>query len=194
MTLSQRDHKRRKFVGRHDPEDAVAPRPCQWPDCGEAAEYRAPSSPHSLREFVWFCLDHVREYNRNWDYFRGLDANEIERIRRQDTVWHRPSWPLGPEDLARVRTTKDGEPVFDDVHGVFGTRFRAPPPPRQTPRDIALAEFGLDRNATRGDIKARYKELAKRHHPDANGGCKKAEERLKVINEAYTYLLTCDAP
>ena len=37
-------------------------------------------------------------------------------------------------------------------------------------------------------VKARYKELVKRHHPDANGGDRAAEERLKTINEAYTVL------
>jgi curved DNA-binding protein CbpA len=35
------------------------------------------------------------------------------------------------------------------------------------------------------DVKTRYKELAKRHHPDANGGDRAAEERLKSINLAY---------
>ena len=38
------------------------------------------------------------------------------------------------------------------------------------------------------DVKARYIELVKRFHPDTNGGDKTAEERLKLINEAYTTL------
>jgi len=38
------------------------------------------------------------------------------------------------------------------------------------------------------EVKARYKELVKRHHPDTNGGDKEAEERLKLINQAYTTL------
>ncbi|MFZ0695495.1 MAG: DnaJ domain-containing protein, partial [Alphaproteobacteria bacterium] len=37
-------------------------------------------------------------------------------------------------------------------------------------------------------IKARYKELVKRHHPDTHGGDKAAEEKLKLINEAYGIL------
>ena len=39
-------------------------------------------------------------------------------------------------------------------------------------------------------MKTRYKELAKRHHPDANGGDRAAEERLKTINIAYATLRT----
>jgi curved DNA-binding protein CbpA len=38
-------------------------------------------------------------------------------------------------------------------------------------------------------VKARYKVLVKKHHPDANGGAKAAEERFKEINEAYRIVL-----
>ena len=48
--------------------------------------------------------------------------------------------------------------------------------------------FDLDPPVTRETIKARYKNLVKRHHPDANGGDKDAEERLKTINQAYAAL------
>ncbi len=54
--------------------------------------------------------------------------------------------------------------------------------------DKALAVLGLSPAATRAEIKARYKRLVKRYHPDANGGDRQAEERLKVINQAYSTL------
>ena len=41
-------------------------------------------------------------------------------------------------------------------------------------------------------LKARYKELVKLHHPDANGGARDAEEKLKVINAAYSTLRACE--
>ena len=69
-------------------------------------------------------------------------------------------------------------------------RTRPSHPPSQ--RDDALAKLDLDRNASPPERKARYKVLVKKHHPDANGGCKASEERFKLINEAYTYLLKCD--
>ena len=47
-------------------------------------------------------------------------------------------------------------------------------------------ELGGD--ATPAKIKARYKELVKRHHPDANGGDRSSEERLREIIQAYNYL------
>ena len=38
-------------------------------------------------------------------------------------------------------------------------------------------------------VKARYKELVKRHHPDANGGDKASEEKFKQITQAYETIM-----
>jgi curved DNA-binding protein CbpA len=48
-----------------------------------------------------------------------------------------------------------------------------------------LATLGLSWPVTMAEVKTRYKELAKRHHPDANNGDRAAEDRLKIINLAY---------
>ncbi len=173
-----------------DTETDAGARACNWPGCDSVGEYRAPKSPTNLREYHWFCLDHVRDYNKNWDYFSGLEEDQIEAIRRQDAVWHRPSWPLGGRTEAEIlEAAKHG---FGDPHNILGNDAKAEPPKPKTPRDEALAKLGLDRTASHAERKARYKELVKRHHPDANGGSKAAEERLKTINEAYTYLLNSD--
>ncbi len=157
-------------------------RGCEWPDCPETGDYRAPKSPNELREYLWFCIDHVREYNRGWDYFAGLDEDAIESIRRRDSVWHRPTWPLG---VRHGNIADHGRDSFGFFRDDGGTQ----PPCSDMPRDDALAQLGLDRNVTLEELKSRYKALVKRHHPDANGGSKASEERLKSINEAYTYLL-----
>jgi preprotein translocase subunit Sec63 len=61
---------------------------------------------------------------------------------------------------------------------------------RDTPGDLRepLMTLGLTWPTTLDAVKTRYKELAKRHHPDANGGSRDAEERLKTINLAYATL------
>jgi len=46
----------------------------------------------------------------------------------------------------------------------------------------------LDKNASSEDIKKQYRKLAKKYHPDANPGDKRAEEKFKEINEAYEVL------
>jgi DnaJ-class molecular chaperone len=59
-------------------------------------------------------------------------------------------------------------------------------------REQMLRVMGLEPDSTPEELKARYKELVKKHHPDVNHGDKAAEERLKLINEAYTYLRGSD--
>ena len=52
----------------------------------------------------------------------------------------------------------------------------------------ALDTLGLEGDAKRADIKARFKVLVKRHHPDANGGDRTSEDQLREIIQAYNYL------
>ena len=54
----------------------------------------------------------------------------------------------------------------------------------------ALDALGLEADAKRADIKSRFKTLVKRHHPDANGGDRGSEARLREIIQAYNYLKT----
>ncbi len=158
-------------------DSASGRRACEWPECRSDGEFRAPLSRTQLRSFRWFCLDHVRAYNQSWDYFAGLDENEIEQVLRRDTVWDRPTWPLG---------SGPGATSFVDPFGLFGERSEARP---HTPRDAALAVPGLDEAASLAEIKNRYKALAKKHHPDANNGSKNAEKKFIALKEAYNLLI-----
>ena len=165
-----------------EPQQAV--RPCQHAGCPEPAEYRAPKARDQLTEYYWFCLEHVREYNQAWDYFVGMSEEEIDRQRRVDTVWERPSWPLGGDPRKaeeRMRESLDRD--FD-----LGGEKAGYKPAVRTEDEKALAILGLKRPVTFPEIKARYKELAKQLHPDANGGDKDTEERFKAVNQAYTTL------
>jgi hypothetical protein len=159
------------------------------PECAAMGEYRAPRSRANLRDYHWFCLAHVREYNATWDYYRGMTPGEIEAHVRSDTAWQRPTWPLGrlggPHGL-------DEAALADrlDLLGVAARQHRRERPAAQAPAELRepLAELGLPWPVTLDAVKARYKELAKRHHPDANGGDRTSEERLKTINLAYAAL------
>jgi hypothetical protein len=65
---------------------------------------------------------------------------------------------------------------------------------RHEPRTVRNAErraldtLGLDPDASAGEVKTRFKALVKRHHPDANGGDRSSEEKLREIIQAYNYL------
>ena len=160
-------------------------RVCDHPGCTAHGGFRAPKSRGRLNDYYWFCLDHVRVYNRSWDYYKGMSPGEIEAELRRDTTWQRPTWPLGRLGLSAE------ERLFDP----FGVLRKAKPAERQrtveAPAELRgpLATLDLAWPVTRADVKRAYKALAKRFHPDANSGDKAAEDRLKTINAAYTTLI-----
>jgi hypothetical protein len=168
---------------------SATPRRCARPECGNEGAHRVPKSRDRLNEHLWFCLEHARAHNESWDYFAGMSEAQIEAFRTEALTGHRPTWPLGKRS-ARVRTdfasVEDDLSVFSDV----AEKERPRPPERllTRPQLQALELLNLDASATLPQIKARYKELVKRYHPDANGGDRGAEERLKQVIKAYGVL------
>ncbi len=142
-----------------------------------------------MNDYFWFCLDHVRAYNAAWDYYAGLPPDQIEEMVRLDTTWQRPTWPLGTMSSGRFRI--DPERVKDPFH-VFGEDARRQTGDRgggqPSVEQAAMRVMNLHWPLTIEVLKARYKELCKLHHPDANGGAKDAEERFKQIGQAYKTL------
>ena len=57
--------------------------------CEKKGEYRAPTSREKLRVFKFFCLDHIKDYNKSWDYFKGRSSEEIYDEVSNDAYWHR---------------------------------------------------------------------------------------------------------
>jgi hypothetical protein len=141
-----------------------------------------------LRDYHWFCLDHVRIYNLAWNYYAGMTEAEVEADIRRDTVWQRPSWPLG------AATAGPSAFTIGDIADAFGfftasADERSQAPSRNGPEAKALAVLGLTEPITVDAVKARYKQLAKRYHPDANGGDTASEAKFRDINLAYKTLM-----
>jgi len=182
----------RKPHGLHGPN--LAFRCCDANGCSAEGIHRAPKSRDRLNEHYWFCLDHVRLYNRSWDYCAGLSEAEIEAMIRRDTIWQRPTWPLGAwqqrERDLRARVRRDYFEEEPASRSGAGTRRDAGQehPAASTPMDEALRALDLEPPVSFTQVKARYRALVKIHHPDANGGDKASEERLKAINHAYNTL------
>ncbi len=161
------------------------PRGCDHPDCYEDGEFRAPKSRDNLNDYHWFCLDHVRAYNKSWNYCQGMSEDEIESEIRRSTVWDRPTWPPG----AAVRMEERLRHTIYDSSGFYGYEpHESAQPRRHTPESKALETLGLAESANFTVVKAKYRELVKKHHPDRNGGDRSAEERFKSISQAFHVL------
>lgn len=163
---------------------------CDMPGCAGHGDHRAPKD-RSLSDHYWFCFDHVKDYNAAWDFFSGMNADEVEDQILRSLYGDRPTWRYDVDGAAAEALKRatwqtyhftDQEPPKDD----FRQKTTANNP--NTPEFEALSIMGLEPPVTLAGIKTRYKELAKKHHPDLNPGDKKAEDLLKSINMAYTIL------
>lgn len=172
-------------------------RACDHPECGKAATARAPKARDMLHEHYWFCQPHAAEYNRNWNFFAGLSDAEIRR-RQTDEIMTggRPTW-----DMKASRTSREAAAFaakfgkgqgYRDPFGMFGgAGQRAPEPEARRVGKIernALADLDLDETADGPKIRARYTELVRRLHPDANKGDRSGEHRLQRVIRAYQVL------
>ena len=168
---------------------------CEWRGCAQAGTHRAPKGRHADGQYYHFCLDHVREYNKSYNYFSGMSDDDVIAYQRDAVIGHRPTRPIGVRGAgSRVRRDNAAYSGFyDDPFGLFGGdgERHAPEPERrrisQAERD-AFEIMGLEADASKEAIKARYKTLVKRHHPDANQGDRSSEERLRSVINAYNVL------
>ena len=177
-----------------EPPDA---KPCEWPDCGRLGGYRAPRGRLREGQYHNFCLGHVREYNRSYNYFAGMPDADVAAYQRSAATGHRPTWTMGVDrDRAAAGPARAWSAAYTDPFGIFGGRFHRPEPPPDRPAERPLKNLerrsfevlDLDGNETGAEIKARYKALVKMLHPDANGGDRSSEDRLRQIIQAYHYL------
>lgn len=167
-------------------------RACEHPDCAAPGLYPAPRTRERLRDYLWFCLDHVREYNKSWNYYAGMTADEIEIDRRRDITWRRPTWRMLAQGWRPIKTravNESFEEALGDGPSDSGGQNETFPTV-SVEEAQAFAILDLHPPLTLATLKGRYRDLVKRHHPDANGGDKDAEERFKKIGDAYAKLKT----
>ena len=172
---------------------------CEWPNCKAPGTHRAPKGRMREKEYWQFCLGHVREYNHTYNFFAGMNPDDIARYQREAIVGHRPTWKMGMNGGRPTTRSHSSRfrPEFggaQDPFGVFdelGVRRDPGRPEARTVRNAerkALDALGLEADASPQEAKARFKALVKRHHPDANGGDRSTEDRLREIIQAYNYL------
>ena len=203
MKIDSKLFDRIRIHPRHAPEPHREVPDCAWEGCDQPGLYRAPKGHRFEGEFHHFCLEHVRHYNQVFNFFAGMDDKERERhLYKTAETDGRPSWGLGskpgayngPRMPKRDGVTK-GKRFSDPLH--IWARYarankRGPLPEREIklgePDRRAFETLGFKTGAKSDEIKRAYKALVKIHHPDANGGDKGSEDRLRSIIAAYAHL------
>ncbi|MCR9125243.1 MAG: J domain-containing protein [Rhodobacteraceae bacterium] len=163
-------------------------RQCHSEGCEKAGKYRAPKAPDVLDDYLWFCQEHVREYNLKWNFFDGTTEAEINAQQSKDKVWERATKPMGdPEARAWARLG------IEDPHQVLGANATQNPGTRSGPvgRKLppterrAIEILDVSDAATKPEVRKAYKALIKVLHPDMNGGDRSQEEQLQLVVWAW---------
>ena len=174
--------------------------PCQWKGCDKPGPHRAPMGRGRDGEYYNFCLDHVRQYNHSYNYFDGMSDAQVDEFRKDAITGHRPTWKSGAN--AWAHGIRDGSQDAEAAERVAASVRRGPRVNRSSraasapsyQRNLkplerkALLTLGLADTASKEEVKTRFKELVKLHHPDANGGDSRSEEKLRETIQAYNYL------
>lgn len=203
MTINSKLFDKIRIKPRHGVKPANEVPCCDWEGCSRPGPYKAPKGWRAAGEFHNFCMEHVRLYNAKFDYFEGATADKIEEMsRKAAATGERPTWETlsaakpgaqprtaRPRDFSR-RTVSDPLNLFARLAKRKGQDNPSSKPQKRLaePDRRALETLGLDGMRPTAEIKKAYKDLVKIHHPDANGGSKASEDRLRAIISAYTHL------
>jgi hypothetical protein len=133
-------------------------------------------------------LAHVKEFNKNWNYFKGMDDEQVFDFLKSDMTWHKPTQSFSSSDnFFKVLWNTTLKDEFDKtkLRGEYNHmnqfKFDA--------NDIkAFSILGVSVGLKWEQIQNKFKTLVKKFHPDINLGNKEYEEKLKLITLAYTQL------
>ncbi len=174
---------------------------CEHPGCAVKAEHRAPKGRGREGQYFNFCTAHAREYNQSYNYFRDMPEEDVLAWQKDSLTGHRPTWTMGVNNKDGTGSPRPNSNHpryanwnFADPYSLFEGD-AAPKPeaarPRRTLKKVeqsAFMELGVEETATAEEIKTRFKILVKRLHPDANGGDRGTEDKLRAVIQAYNYL------
>ena len=160
---------------------------CEWDKCSKTAIYKAPAEKDNSRKFRLFCLEHIKIFNKNWNYFSDMDENEIEYFIKSDLTWHKPTKSFGSsENFFNILW---GNALEDKLNIFKNSNHKDVKKTNLSEKDrYALEILGLKYETKWSDIQKKFKTLVKKYHPDKNHGSKKYEDILKKVTLAYSQL------
>jgi len=161
---------------------------CEWDNCAEIAKFKAPIEKDNSRNYRLLCEKHIKQFNKNWNYFDGMSQGEIENFIKSDLTWHRPTQEFSSSDnffkILWTTTLSDKFIFLKNEKFINKLNYRNL---SEKDKDAFIA-MGLELNADWETIQKKFKTLVKKFHPDTNSGNKQFEDKLKKITMAYSHL------
>ncbi|KAA0971603.1 J domain-containing protein [Aureimonas fodinaquatilis] len=175
-------------------EEVRAPE-CAWHDCCEPGTHRAPRGRNQEGQYYQFCFEHVRLYNKSYNYFSGLDDESIQAFIKSSLTGHLPTWGMGSNGSGETGASSASSSAKARPRWNKHTHANRPQGtvtgPSRKPRTLemkAMDTLGVPHNTGPEVLRLRYKALVKQYHPDANGGDRTTEDRLREVIQAYKLL------
>jgi len=160
---------------------------CEWRNCKEFGKFKAPGEKDNSKKFKLLCEDHIKLFNKSWDYFDGMSEDQILNFLKSDVTWHRPTQKFGsPDNFFNIlwnNALNDKFKIFNENGASHVNRNNL----RKEDKD-AFKIMELDFNADIKDLQKKFKILVKKFHPDKHSGNKMYEDKLKKITLAYSHL------
>jgi len=161
---------------------------CDWENCKEKGKFKAPIEKDNSKNYRWLCQEHIKLFNKNWNYFEGMSQNEIETFLKSDITWHRPTQKFGSSDnffnILWNNVLNDKFVFFNQEKIVSNLNNK-----KLSEKDKdAFRIMDLDLNSNWSIVQTKFKTLVKKFHPDRNAGNKEFEDKLKKITLAYSHL------
>ena len=161
---------------------------CDWNNCKKIGDYKSPIEKDNSKKHRLLCLEQVKEFNKNWNYFSDMDDRQIYEFLKSDMIWHKPTQSFSsPDNFFKVLWNNALKDEFDKTK--IKSQFNHMNQFQFNNNDIkAFSILGITVGLKWEKIQNKFKTLVKKFHPDMNSGNKKYEEKLKLITLAYTQL------
>ena len=161
---------------------------CDHKSCDKIGKYKAPIEKDNSKKFKWLCLDHIKKFNRSWDYFKGMSDQEVCEFLKSDMTWHKPTRSFSsPDNFFNILWKNTLNEEGDILGNGYGKKFSRKINFSDKDRE-AFKIIKLEAGEKWDKIQNQFKKLVKKYHPDMNAGNKKYEEKLKIVTLAYTQL------
>lgn len=174
---------------------------CDHEGCEKAGEYKAPKDSR-LKDYYWFCLDHVREYNSQWDYYSDMNEAEVEEENKKDKYWGNKTYRYGTSPNGKTGSAKtkskikyafgyriyDAFDLFDDDDLFESSSMPTGCFTREERNLMKILDLEVSSRDVK-ELKKQYKVMVKKYHPDVNPNNEEAETMFKKVAAAYSELL-----